>query len=554
MSRFRGARVCAWFGLMVTLSDCRHHVEPTPIPSEAGGSVERLMAADRSLVELDVQRARDLLDKIPLGGHDVDRLRARLAVMVGDCQGAALLLSSHAQTESPSAASESNSLPLVADPERQSYPMANPRELQSVAEGCARAMAGAEVDIDAERGVWVRFQNAHDRVLLPLIAEVADRAATAIGKDLGALLPRPLRIELVSDLASLAAVTGLPLEAAETTGTIAIARWGKVTLVSPRATPEGFPWQDTLAHELAHLIISRQSADAAPLWLQEGLAKREETRWRQAMPLDETDEWHREAKQALLENRAIGIDRLGASIALLPTPQAAETAYAEVRDFLDYWIHQNGELALKLLLRDLAGLGAEGTERALVSVSGYRLDEWIARWQGSLMQEEQSESTRPSKNDRTTELVRAERPGWDIDAARRLRLAELLEGQRYHLAMAEQLASFSQVSTLPSELAHRAAFAQLMLGQLPSARDYVQPERIDHLDGTWLAIRGRVLAAMGDAAGAETAFLQSLAFAPTLEKVACRGFSAAEFEPPTAGPIPPGSEPWGSLCRAATAP
>ena len=66
-----------------------------------------------------------------------------------------------------------------------------------------------------------------------------------------------------------------------------MARWGRVTLLSPRASRHGFPWQDTLAHELVHLALSRATRDFAPLWLQEGVAKRQEQRWRDPRPFDD---------------------------------------------------------------------------------------------------------------------------------------------------------------------------------------------------------------------------------------------------------------------------
>ena len=46
----------------------------------------------------------------------------------------------------------------------------------------------------------------------------------------------------------------------------------------------GYPWLDTLAHEMTHLALSQGTRDRAPLWLQEGVAKREETRWRDPSP------------------------------------------------------------------------------------------------------------------------------------------------------------------------------------------------------------------------------------------------------------------------------
>lgn len=533
------SRAVAWFARIllglclatgVLVQGCRRG-NTDKISNRIASGSELVERAYHKLVRLDVAGARELLDSITGRELPVATLRARLALMVGDCQGALTLLSGHDDLESRSDAHPSGDETTA--------------ELRRVAEGCARAMAGAEIVTDRERGVWIRLQNSHDRALGPLIAETVDRAASAIARDLRTTLPRPVRVEVVADLASLAAITGLPLEAAETTGTVAIARWGKVTIVSPRATPTGYPWQDTLAHELAHLIVSQVSSDAAPLWLQEGIAKREETRWRDPLPLDDPLEAHREAKLAFVQGRSIGIDRLGPSMALLPTARAAETAYAEVRDFLDYWLVQNGNAALVLLLHELAVLGSERVDRALTSVSGYVLEEWIRKWQLALADESARERVSP---DAPSEVAD---PGseWTLDASRRLRLAELFAEYGYFAGAAEQLTPLFEMQKMPPEVAIASAQAKLMIDRLDEARRFVEPERITHLDGTWLALRGRILDSLGRAEPAELAFRQSLAFAPTLEKVACRGFGPKEIEPHAARG--PEREPWRALCRSA---
>jgi hypothetical protein len=391
-------------------------------------------------------------------------------------------------------------------------------------------------------------QNSRDRVLVPLIADVAARANVAIGSHFGKKLPRPLRIELVADQFSLSAVTGLPLEAAETTGTIAIARWGKVTLVSPRATPDGYPWQDTLAHEIAHLVVSMQSADMAPLWLQEGLAKREETAWRASTPFDTPEDFHRTAQRALASGQSVGIDRLGPSIALLPTPNAAEIAYAEARDFIEYFTRQSGRGAIRLLLQELRTLGREDIDRSLLTVSGYTLTQWIVRWQHALLNEDSSGLPRqpraPAVAHEATE-PNASEPG--ADAAWRLRLAQLTEERRHFDVAADYLSSYAALPVMPVELARHAAFANLQRGQSDAARSFVSPiSRVSHVDGAWLAMRGRALQSQ-DPEAAEIAFAHSLAFAPTLEKAACRGFLAVDV-PSTVISV---GEPWSSLCRSA---
>ena len=154
----------------------------------------------------------------------------------------------------------------------------------------SRAAASRRCDRGARRSSATRpatgsrsdWQDEHDRPLGPLMFDTVAQAREALVRDLHVDWPKPTRIVVVRDLLSLSAMTGLPYKSAQTTGTVAVAKWGRVTLLSPRASHHGYSWRDTIAHELTHLAVTRASRDEAPLWLQEGVAKREEIRWRAA--------------------------------------------------------------------------------------------------------------------------------------------------------------------------------------------------------------------------------------------------------------------------------
>ena len=108
-----------------------------------------------------------------------------------------------------------------------------------------------------------------------------------------------------------------------------------------------------MAHEITHLAITRATRDSAPLWLQEGLAKRQEIRWRAPRPFDGDPPADGIARDALLSGQSVGVDKLGPSIAMLPSADAASIAFAEVSSFIQFWVRENGKLALELLFADL---------------------------------------------------------------------------------------------------------------------------------------------------------------------------------------------------------
>ena len=215
-------------------------------------------------IGLDLDAARAVLAKADAANPEVAMERARLAIYDGDCDGAAAILAD----------------PQVAKLDEDEYVGKYDSGLGDIARGCARATAATLVEEDKAKNIWVRFQDDADRAMMPLVVDTIVKARDTLTRDLGVDWPTPTRVVIVRDLHALSAMTGLPYESASTTGTVGIAKWGRVTLLSPRASHHGFAWRDTLAHELTHLAVTHASGDRAPLWLQEGLAKREEIRWR----------------------------------------------------------------------------------------------------------------------------------------------------------------------------------------------------------------------------------------------------------------------------------
>jgi hypothetical protein len=448
-----------------------------------------------------------------------------LAIYLGDCDSASAILS--APTFSASAEGAA---------------------LGELAKSCARATAASLIVDDAARGVWVRLQEERDRALVPFIVDVSDRARRAVEKDLGVRLPRPLRIDLVRDLFSLSAVSGLPVAAAETTGTVAVARWGRVTMITPRATPLGYPWEDTLAHEITHLALSRATRDHAPLWLQEGIAKREETRWRSERPFDDAFDYEMITRRAYASGRSVGIDKLGPSIAMLPTPEAASTAFAEVTSFMSFWIAQNGEPALQLLLTDLRTTGAESPEQAMRSVTGYPLVYWIRLWQKELA----STAEKPKKREQPAHA--SLKPTDLNEIARRVRLTDLLFSRGHSAAAATEIeAAFKLIGSEPS-VRFRTARARLAAGDPPAARAALGTlVDVGAGHGGWFALGGRFQRDGGNAASADRSFRLGMALDPLSEEVACEGQWTPRNLGPERPPAPalPKDPAWHALCRAA---
>ena len=90
-------------------------------------------------------------------------------------------------------------------------------------------------------------------------------------------------------------------------------------VVSPRAMVFGYTWQDTLAHELTHYLITRKSKNKTPIWIHEGIAKYEETRWRGAAGEALTPATADLLSRRLAQNKLVTFERMYPSMALLPS-------------------------------------------------------------------------------------------------------------------------------------------------------------------------------------------------------------------------------------------
>jgi len=462
-------------------------------------------------VAIEYDKARAELAKADPNSPAIVLAKARLALYEEDCDLAAALL---ARAE----VAQSDEGRVIAD----------------VARGCARVTAATVVEKDDASGIVIRYHDEADRVLGPVLVETAKLARASLARDLGVEWKNPLRITVVRDLLSLSAMTGLPYKAAQTTGTVAVAKWGRVTLLSPRASHHGYPFRDTLAHELTHLAISMQTHDRAPLWLHEGVARREEVRWRAPGPLDERPSPESIVMRGMELKLDLALDKLGPSIAMLPSADAAMVAFAEVTSFIKFFVESQGDEALPKLL--VALRTADSVDDALKATSGDTLAGWDAKWRAQLAKRAK-EPLSPMFG------LGASPPGLG-DSRERSRLAELLLG-RGHAAEA-----LVEVDKVPESMLTDPSLRYLRARVLEAAGKGKEAEALVSDPTQWLAsfgpcwaMRGRLARARGDAATADASFAEALSHDPFGIETACQGLGADAA-------LPPGS-PGAPLCDAA---
>jgi tetratricopeptide (TPR) repeat protein len=223
----------------------------------------------------------------------------------------------------------------------------------------------------------IRYDASRDGILIPFADETLERAYAAIGADFDYFPAEPVRVEFYPTARSLAAVSPLTEEAIRNSGTIALCKYNRLMVTSPRALVRGYTWRDTLSHEYVHLVIQHLTGSRVPIWLHEGLAKFEEQRWRgdeHVLPVANQDQLGRR----VAEDNLVSFEQMHPSMALLPNQGDSATAFAEVYTAIEFLVEQHGIDGMRDLVWAIRD-GAE-VEDAIEQITGLPLDEWVDSW------------------------------------------------------------------------------------------------------------------------------------------------------------------------------
>ena len=223
------------------------------------------------------------------------------------------------------------------------------------------------------------FPKGKDAILGPWGLETLEAQRKALEQVFGYAPPGKVRVEVVEDAPELARLSTLTLEQIETTGTIAICKFNKLIITSPKAVASGYDWQDTLAHEFTHLVVTQQGRNQVPIWLQEGFAKYFESSWRGTPGLDLLP-----ATRALLgvrirANKLVTFAQMHPSMAMLPSAEDAETAFAEVYFAIDFIYREHGAPALRQIVEGMAK-GQSDQAAVGAAMGGISFSQFEQRW------------------------------------------------------------------------------------------------------------------------------------------------------------------------------
>ena len=319
-----------------------------------------------------------------------------------------------------------------------------------------------------------------ERILVDEAVECIELAKERIAPRLGGDVPFPVRVELYPDTASFITASGLPQEAVATTGVVAISKYNRLVVSSPRALGRGYGWRDTIVHEWVHLVVSYHSNELAPIWLQEGIAKSTDMLWREDAFVLETQ------KQGLLAGALdtgefVTFEQMHPSMAFLPSADMAALAYAQVATMMEYLQVSTDRDALARVVKKV-GKGTDSKE-AVAQVAGSSFEAFEQDWKAWL-------STLDLVGYRVASMPTVLGEGTDFDydpvlsrrkdLANRARLGDLMLQQgHYEAALVYYSQARPEDGPLPPHVALNTARAHLELGDMVAARQVLEDSRKD---------------------------------------------------------------------------
>ena len=416
---------------------------------------------------------------------------------------------------------------------------ANLGQDRKLARAAADEVRGASVHESAH--FILKTKADKDALLAPYLLDALEHAYAALTKDLGYAPPNKVRVEVYDSAQALARVSPLSVAEIKASGTIALCKYNRLMITSPRALLRGYPWLDTVSHEFVHYLVTRKGRGTVPIWLQEGLAKFLETRWRGEPGLSDDDQSLALLTRAAKTNTLIPFAAMHPSIAKLPTQEKAQLAFAEVEAAVRLLYLRGGQAALTELV---AAMGNGFTdEQAVAQAYGKSFPQFEADWRADVAKPREAKVpaallatgaakiVRPAAAHRLVFKDDAKRgddspagaapdvsaePG-SAEAKRAVRLAELMLARHRFGAAAVEYGRARRL-ILPSHLPvveRRYAFAEIQLGKFPEAEEALQiATRSDPSDETAQVLLASVLLERADTAGAGAALEQAVAEDP----------------------------------------
>ncbi len=219
-----------------------------------------------------------------------------------------------------------------------------------------------------------------DAALVPYIRDVLEQSYQRLGDHFGLYPKEKILVEVFPTTGTFYPASSLSARDIEVSGAIGICKFNKIMLLSPRNLARGYRWTDAISHEYLHYLIVHLSANQAPIWLHEGIAKYFEDAWR----LPESSWLSRRTESllahALANDSFVGFKNMEPSLVKLETTYQVQLGYAEAASAIDFIINTLGSKGLARILQDLGEAHGDGATGAIARVMGYEFERFETEW------------------------------------------------------------------------------------------------------------------------------------------------------------------------------
>jgi tetratricopeptide (TPR) repeat protein len=225
----------------------------------------------------------------------------------------------------------------------------------------------------------ILLDEKQDSILMDYLTDALEKTYQIMAQQYGFRPKEKVRVELFPDAKAFYLASTLSARDIEVTGAVGLTKFNKLQFLSPKALVYGYRWLDAISHEYMHYLIVRMTTNKAPIWFHEGLAKYEETRWRNG-PSYLSLLYQTLLARALAEKTLIGFDRMEPSLIRLETPEDVQLAYAQSASAIEFIITKAGPERLREIMNRMAGATTKGASEAIRQVLGLQFSEFEEKW------------------------------------------------------------------------------------------------------------------------------------------------------------------------------
>ena len=221
----------------------------------------------------------------------------------------------------------------------------------------------------------IYLDEKQDAILADYLMDTLEKTYQFVAEKYGFQSKEKIRIEVFPDAKAFSFASTLSPRDIEVTGAVGLAKFNKLMVLSPKALVYGYRWLDAISHEFMHYLIVRLTANKAPIWFHEGLAKYEEAQWRDGSSYL-SSLYQTLLARALADGKLIAFARMEPSLIKLETPEDVQLAYAQAALAIDFIISKVGHEGLQKVIKRMATSGERGASEAIQEGLGLRFDEF----------------------------------------------------------------------------------------------------------------------------------------------------------------------------------